>query len=133
MAISRSLSLKRPRTTCLKHAVQATKEATSCESPKAPSSMKRVVSFEDKIQVIKVQRVDSSLKNELYYRRSDFRRFKKESKQIMNMLDRRLRLGSSSSSLSTSKRLGLSLRFPTSSSSSSGRHKALSLASFRLR
>jgi hypothetical protein len=122
MAISKQLSLKRPNA-CLKQTAPVAKAVSPNTSPK--SGMQRSVSFQERIQIFKVQPVDSSLKNDLYYGRSDFRRFKKESKQIMQMLDQRLRLGSS---FRSKLRPALS-----SSSSTSDRHRNLSLSSFRLR
>ena len=80
--------------------------------------VKRCVCFEDEVKVICVQPVDESLKSDLFYARSDFRRFKKESKRIEKMLNDRLSLGS---------------LMRGGSSSSSSRHRSLTLSSFRRR
>jgi len=117
--------------------------SSSLSLTSSPStSMKRVVSFEDNIKIIHVAPIDASLKNELFYCRSDYRRFKKESKKIHQMLDQRLSMGSSFS-LSCSPNMhkysslmnhGSPRNFDYSASQSQPqlqRHRSLSLASFR--
>ena len=56
-------------------------------TPSSEPSMRRTVSFEDKVNVIEVQRVEPSMKNELFYCRSDYRRFRQEKKSLERMLD----------------------------------------------
>jgi len=63
--------------------------AVTCTSLGSRKRLKRRVSFGD-ILVIPVQPVDESLKNDLFYCRSDFVRFRKESQHIFNVLNQRL-------------------------------------------
>ena len=122
-------AIKRSRELVLRYkarleAADATIPVVTCKpsssSSSSISSMKRSVSFGENIQVIKVQPVDESMKNELFYCRSDYRRFRKESKRISNMLDQRLTLGSS-------------MTLTCSPNMISNRHHSLSLKNFCLR
>ena len=78
--------------------------------------VKRCVCFQDDVKVIRLQPFDESLKSDLFYTRSDFRNFKKESKRIEKMLNDRLSLGSA---------------FKLSASGS--RHHSLTMSSLRRR
>lgn len=102
------------------------KRIVSFESSSSSRS-ETVVSFQDTVQVFNVQPVDASLKNELFYSKKDYHRFKQESKRISSLLDQRLSVGASpSSAVATSSSPGRS-----SKNARFAAQKASSLAALR--
>ena len=91
-----------------------------------------VVSFQETVQVFKVQPVDESLKNELFYSKTDYRRFKQESKRISSLLDQRLSCGGTVSSRTTQVSSSTLHRVPSSSKNARfSAQKPKSLAALR--
>ena len=95
------------------------------------SRSETVVSFEDTVQIFSVQPVDESLKNELFYSKTDYRRFKQESRRISSLLDQRLSCGNGAATTHSSSRTTLH-RVPSSSKNARfSAQKPKSLAALR--